>query len=560
MLYEDSSFLSCSHNIFILDHPPPNAVTIKKHNIMAMSPSKTDESHDEASTTHHKLNRKIATIAEEGSILDETGTTRHEPLLVQEEEMEDDVVEEALKQHDVSSRLNRKVAEIAAKAYRRASEQSNVLSRAKLADIALVKFDELEIGKFLGKGSFSNVHEITKISCHGANGDCDDDDDDASWNGMEQGDTGRATIVESNKVFVGTSKSTKPKGMKGTVNVGNPRKLLTMNHQRAESGTYRYAIKFLKEEIRSAPQKYAVGTADLVIEGMFLASLAHPNIIKCRGLPEGGVKSLVKGSSSHGYFLILDRLFDTLSDKIFGEWKEGHRMKLKKRFGFLASKEESAERNKHLAVRLKVAFDISAALKFLHSKSIIYRDLKPENLGFDVRGDIKLFDLGLVKELRPDEKDRNGNYRLSMAGTPRYMAPECGMYQPYNLSADVYSLSMLLWEILTLEKPLKDFTYSRLKNEIFIDGERPPVRKVFNKKLRALVCSGWDQNPRGRPSIDEMYDQLKAEYLKLAPRSTTEAEISHNRRRSTFVAVNLQGFSVRNFLRYDSTLPDDKKE
>lgn len=169
-----------------------------------------------------------------------------------------------------------------------------------------------------------------------------------------------------------------------------------------------------------------------------------------------------------------------------------------------------------------------------------------------VRGDIKLFDLGLVKELNPDEQDSKGNYRLSMAGTPRYMAPEVGMYKPYNLSADVYSLSMLLWEMVTLTKPLKDYNYKRLQAEIFLGAERPCLASVFNKRIRNLIDRGWSQNPRNRPSMDEMHDKLKAECLRLDPEKFTEHGMSTRKRRSTHI-INTH-LSVRHLLRLPTEL------
>jgi len=428
---------------------------------------------------------------------------------------------------DISLRIHEKVASVASKAYRKASAKSGVLSSNKVAGVGLVKFSHIEVGQLLGKGSFSNVYEITKI-CSTLPGATSDEDD----------------CPEELRNVTYTDKD---------ADNGDPRDHLEKNYERRSSRTFRYAIKFLKDDILSNPNSYAVGTVDLVIEGMFLASLTHPNIIKVRGLPEGGVNSLLQPNAK-GYFLVLDRLFDTLDKRIYESWQEEHRVEDTGGGGGCfcfgnKNKQAIEDEKKYLGERLKVAFDISAALKFLHNKNIIYRDLKPENLGFDVRGDIKLFDLGLVKELDPKKMKKDGNYKLSMAGTPRYMAPECGKRKRYNLSADVYSFTMLLWEIITMRQPLEDFTYSRLQAEVFEDGHRPNIKLITNKHMRELVRLGWHQDSSERPSIDTVYEELKLEIMVLQGKKATDKALSHDRRRSTHVPGRLSTVDVSALLR-----------
>lgn len=510
------------------------------------------ELQDVLSTTHHNL----SVVDEEMEEVNVLTATRRDPT-IKENELEEPaapVAADKSKQQpdiDISLRIHEKVAEVASRAYRKACAKSSILSLDKVAGIGLVKYDHITVGQLLGKGSFSNVYEITKIGEPAAGvkkGNVHksfrqityDESSDDNGNNADDVDAD-----EDNQAIRETSK------------------FLEKNYERRTSKTFRYAIKYLKDDILSAPNSYAVGTVDLVVEGMFLASLTHPNIIKVRGLPEGGVDCLLEPNAK-GYFLILDRLFDTLTERIYNVWQDEHRVEtsgggggcLCLPFGSKNSKAKEEERL-HLGERLKVAFDISAALKFLHGKSIIYRDIKPENLGFDIRGDIKLFDLGLVKELSAKNKKKDGNYKLSMAGTPRYMAPEVGKRLRYNLSADVYSFSVLLWEIITMRQPLEEFTYSRLQKEVFDEGYRPNIKAIKNKNMRELVRVGWDQDASQRPTMETMYEELKAELILLCGSEVTEQQLSHDRRRSTLLPSRLSAVDVKRLLRSSEKWDED---
>ena len=146
-----------------------------------------------------------------------------------------------------------------------------------------------------------------------------------------------------------------------------------MAHNTLRDGQARYAIKRLKPDLSDKDRKYAV--MDMAIEAKFLAVISHPNIVKMRGTAS-------TDSLRYDYFIVMDRLYGTLDEQI-DDWTEQEKM-----VGGSCCGLWGVDRERLTEVRLEritALYDVTKAMEYLHENNIIYRDIKPENLGFDIR-------------------------------------------------------------------------------------------------------------------------------------------------------------------------------
>jgi serine/threonine protein kinase len=117
---------------------------------------------------------------------------------------------------------------------------------------------------------------------------------------------------------------------------------------------------------------------------------------------------------------------------------------------------------------LTLVQEMCAALKSAHEDGILHRDIKPENILLDSQGRLKIADFGIAKLVGPEDLQ---NFTLtrqdSVLGSPQYMAPE-QIESPEDVDqrADIYSLGVVLYELLTGELPLGRFAAPSSKNDI----------------------------------------------------------------------------------------------
>jgi serine/threonine protein kinase len=272
----------------------------------------------------------------------------------------------------------------------------------------------------------------------------------------------------------------------------------------------RYAVKHLRVSITKDPDRYRKAAIDLALEAQLLMNLDHPNIVKIRALCRDGAEAFKEGKHT-SFFFVMDLLPDTLDGRIW-EWRRSLR-KYKSRCNFVWGKEKYLEKIRNLlVVRLGAARDIAAALEHMHSKRVINRDVKTANVGFNVHGDIKIYDLGLSRILAADA-DKDDTYNLSCVGTKSYMAPEIRNKEEYNMSADVYSFGIVLWELMSLSTPMDSFYKPKKKKT----GSGPskkygvwlPLCECWPTAVHDLIQEATCHEPLQRPRMSQAQSTLQ---------------------------------------------------
>ena len=202
------------------------------------------------------------------------------------------------------------------------------------------------------------------------------------------------------------------------------------------------ALKILPQHLASNPE-FAERFAR---EGRILAKLTHPNIITVYDIGE-----------ESGFLFILM------------EFVEGINLRQ-------AIRSQSIPSEKALAI----VPTICEALQYAHDEGVLHRDIKPENILLNTKGNVKIADFGIAKMMNEEESGRGLTMSGAAPGTPHYMAPE-QIESPNTVDhrADIYSLGVVFYELLTGELPIGRFPAPSSKS----NKVNPEIDEVVFKSL-----------------------------------------------------------------------------
>jgi serine/threonine-protein kinase len=221
-------------------------------------------------------------------------------------------------------------------------------------------------------------------------------------------------------------------------------------------------------------------------EARSVAQLAHPNIVH-----------------------VIDRGEDEGRQYIVFEFIEGENLK------------ELIQRAGALPLRraVELAATVADGLAFAHERGLVHRDVKPQNVLLSENGTVKVTDFGIARSL---EVDHGLTQTGTVVGTGEYLAPEQANGGVVSPATDVYSLGVVLWEMLTGRVPFEGDTFVavalRHVNEKAADTRE--FRSDVPPRLAAAIAKALEKDPAHRfPTMREFAEELRA---CLAPQAGAE--------------------------------------
>jgi serine/threonine-protein kinase len=235
----------------------------------------------------------------------------------------------------------------------------------------------------------------------------------------------------------------------------------------------RVAIKILHERYVDDPEYLARFRS----EARAVARLSHPNIVT-----------------------VIDRGDDGGRQYIVFEHVEGENLK------------ELVQRTGRLPVRgaLQLVLAVADGLAFAHERGLVHRDVKPQNVLVSREGEVKVTDFGIARSL---DVEHGVTQTGTVLGTSEYLAPEQASGKPVSPATDVYSLGVVLWELLAGDVPFvgENFVAVALRHL----NEPPPSlrerRPDVSPRLEAAVDRALAKDPAARfPSMAALARELRA--------------------------------------------------
>ena len=142
------------------------------------------------------------------------------------------------------------------------------------------------------------------------------------------------------------------------------------------------------------------------------------------------------------------------------------------------------------------AYQIALAIGHLHSKDIIHRDLKLENILVDEEGYLKIIDFGLAKILKEEETTD------TFCGTPEYLAPEMVSQRGHDKNVDWWALGVLVYELLVGVSPFynrnRNVMLSKIKASRVVFPDPKKFKISISEECKDFICKLLDKKPTRR--------------------------------------------------------------